>query len=38
MRVSQSKDHLHEVRFPGESDRYRQARDELLTAEIDLRR
>ena len=29
---------LHEVRFPGESDQYRQARDELLKAEIDLRR
>ncbi len=29
---------LHEVRFPGESDRYRRAREELLKAEIDLRR
>jgi predicted dithiol-disulfide oxidoreductase (DUF899 family) len=29
---------LHEVRFPGESDKYRQARNELLNAEIDLRR
>ena len=29
---------LHEVRFPGESDQYRRARDELLQAEIDLRR
>src|SRR5215475_723659 len=25
-------------RFPGESDEYRRARDELLTAELDLRR
>jgi predicted dithiol-disulfide oxidoreductase (DUF899 family) len=29
---------LHEVRFPGESDEYRRARNELLQAEIDLRR
>ena len=29
---------LHSVRFPGESDEYRRARDELLEAEIDLRR
>lgn len=29
---------LHDVRFPGESDEYRQARDELLRAEIELRR
>jgi predicted dithiol-disulfide oxidoreductase (DUF899 family) len=29
---------LHDVRFPGESDEYRDARDELLRAEIDLRR
>lgn len=29
---------LHAVRFPGESDQYRQAREELLQAEIDLRR
>ena len=29
---------LHEVRFPGEPDQYRRARDELLKAEIDLRR
>jgi predicted dithiol-disulfide oxidoreductase (DUF899 family) len=29
---------LHEVRFPGEPDDYRAARDELLRAEIDLRR
>ena len=31
-------DRLHEVRFPGESDAYRAARDELLRAEIELRR
>lgn len=29
---------MHEIRFPGESAEYRQARDELLRAEIDLRR
>jgi predicted dithiol-disulfide oxidoreductase (DUF899 family) len=29
---------LHTIRFPGESDEYRRARDELLEAEIDLRR
>ncbi|SRR5712691_9599666 len=29
---------VHGVRFPGESDDYRRARDELLRAEIDLRR
>jgi predicted dithiol-disulfide oxidoreductase (DUF899 family) len=29
---------LHSVRFPGESDEYRRARDELLEAEIELRR
>jgi predicted dithiol-disulfide oxidoreductase (DUF899 family) len=29
---------LHEVRFPGESDEYRRARNELLQSEIDLRR
>jgi predicted dithiol-disulfide oxidoreductase (DUF899 family) len=32
------KQSLHKVRFNGESDQYRQARDELLKAEIDLRR
>jgi predicted dithiol-disulfide oxidoreductase (DUF899 family) len=30
--------HLHEVRFPGESAEYRAARDELLKAEMNLRR
>jgi predicted dithiol-disulfide oxidoreductase (DUF899 family) len=29
---------LHDVRFPGESDEYRRARNELLQAEIELRR
>ena len=29
---------LHDERFPGESDEYRQARDELLREELDLRR
>jgi predicted dithiol-disulfide oxidoreductase (DUF899 family) len=29
---------LHDVRFPNEPDEYRQARDQLLQAEIDLRR
>jgi predicted dithiol-disulfide oxidoreductase (DUF899 family) len=28
---------LHDVRFPGESDAYRRARDELLRAEMELR-
>ena len=35
---TQVKPSLHDVRFPGESDQYRQARDELLKAELDLRR
>ncbi len=29
---------LHTVRFPGETEQYRQARDELVAAEVDLRR
>jgi predicted dithiol-disulfide oxidoreductase (DUF899 family) len=29
---------MHDVRFPGETDEYRRARDELLRAEVDLRR
>ena len=29
---------LHEVRFPGESQEYRDAREDLLKAEVDLRR
>src|SRR3981189_3449133 len=28
---------IHEIRFPGESDEYRQARDDLLRAEMELR-
>lgn len=28
---------LHTIRFPGETDEYRRARDELLRAEIELR-
>ena len=31
-------DGLHDFRFPGETDEYRRARDELLQAEIQLRR
>jgi predicted dithiol-disulfide oxidoreductase (DUF899 family) len=38
MATSKAKKPLHEVRFPGESDQYRRAREELLKAEIDLRR
>jgi len=33
--MSESK---HSVRFPGETDAYRAARDKLLDAEIELRR
>lgn len=29
---------MHTIRFPGESEQYRRARDELLLAELDLRR
>jgi predicted dithiol-disulfide oxidoreductase (DUF899 family) len=29
---------LHELRYPGESEEYRRARDELLEAEVELRR
>jgi len=36
--MSASTERLHDVRFPGEPDDYRDARDELLRAEIDLRR
>src|ERR1700736_287200 len=36
--ATEVKKSLHEVRFPGELDEYRRARDELLKAEIDLRR
>jgi predicted dithiol-disulfide oxidoreductase (DUF899 family) len=38
MAKSKAKKPLHEVRFPGESDQYRRAREGLLKAEIDLRR
>ena len=38
MMATEVKRSLHDVRFPGESDQYRRARDELLKAEIDLRR
>jgi predicted dithiol-disulfide oxidoreductase (DUF899 family) len=38
MTASKAQKPLHEVRFPGESAEYRRARDELLKAEIDLRR
>ena len=38
MASSEVKKSLHNVRFPGESDQYRKAREELLKAEIDLRR
>ena len=29
---------FHEKQFPGESDAYRQARDKLLAAELELKR
>jgi predicted dithiol-disulfide oxidoreductase (DUF899 family) len=29
---------LHDTRFPGENDEYRRRRDELLQAELELRR
>src|ERR1700730_15836855 len=38
MTASKGKTSLHDARFPGESGDYRQARDELLSAEIKLRR
>jgi predicted dithiol-disulfide oxidoreductase (DUF899 family) len=38
MRTSASSKSMHGARLPGESDEYRQARDELLKAEIELRR
>ncbi len=38
MTASEGHEPRHQVRFPGESDDYRRARDELLKAEIDLRR
>jgi len=36
--ATEIKKSLHDVRFPGESDQYRPARDELLMSEIELRR
>jgi predicted dithiol-disulfide oxidoreductase (DUF899 family) len=36
--ATEVKKSLHDVRFPGESDQYRRSRDELLKAEIELRR
>jgi predicted dithiol-disulfide oxidoreductase (DUF899 family) len=38
MATTKDKTSLHDVRFPGESDDYRRARNELLQAEIGLRR
>ncbi|HXC77869.1 MAG TPA: DUF899 family protein [Candidatus Acidoferrum sp.] len=38
MTATKTKDSLHEVRFPGESTAYRDARNSLLKAEIELRR
>jgi predicted dithiol-disulfide oxidoreductase (DUF899 family) len=38
MATSTGSKSLHKVRFPGESEQYRKAREELLHAEIDLRR
>jgi len=38
MTTPNSEESLHTVHFPGESDKYRKAREELLKAEIDLRR
>jgi predicted dithiol-disulfide oxidoreductase (DUF899 family) len=38
MKASERQGLLHEVRFPGESDEYRLARNELLKAEVELRK
>jgi predicted dithiol-disulfide oxidoreductase (DUF899 family) len=38
MTATEERELLHKLRFPGESDEYRQARNELLTAEVELRR
>ena len=38
MATTTDKKSLHNARFPGESDEYRRARNELLQAEIELRR
>src|SRR3954465_2446481 len=36
--MTATSERLHDVRFPGESDDYRDARAQLLRAEMDLRR
>jgi predicted dithiol-disulfide oxidoreductase (DUF899 family) len=38
MTATEQRELLHKLRFPGESDAYRQARNELLMAEVELRR
>jgi predicted dithiol-disulfide oxidoreductase (DUF899 family) len=38
MTASEGQELLHEERFPGESDEYRRAREQLLRAEVELRR
>lgn len=38
MTTTEASKSLHDVRFPGESDAYRRARNELLKAEVGLRR
>ena len=35
--MTTTNEQLHDVRFPGESTDYRQARDDLLRAELELR-
>ncbi len=35
--MTEIQDRLHAVRFPGETEEYREARDELLRAEVELR-
>ena len=35
--AKQTETALHQLRFPGETDRYREARDDLLRAEMNLR-
>jgi predicted dithiol-disulfide oxidoreductase (DUF899 family) len=37
MTLTRAREPLHGLRFPGESDEYRQARNDLLTAEVELR-
>ena len=38
MTASGAQELLRDTHFPGESDKYRRARDKLLRAEIELRR